>query len=232
MSEKWTGAVSEAEMSKSKRRKWKLSGEDDLYLVERNGWYSVQGTLDGTRVRKSCGTKLQSTAEMILERMKREYISGFEMDYADPNREWKEVAKLACERQEASAKNRGIPFNLKPGDVYTSMRSTGYRCAVSGIPLAKRLVLGGERDPWAPSIDRIENRHGYIVENIRVVCLVANYAMNSWGHDVLLRLARGVLRSSVIVSQEEEHEKAAMPLTPNKADTAQVIDITKQLANK
>lgn len=213
----------------SERRKWKLTGEDELYLaVRENGRYFVSGTLNGIRIRKSCGTKLQSRAEWFLENMKREYISGFEIDYADPNRDWKEVAKLACERQEASAKNRGITFKLKPEDVYSSMRATGYRCAVSGIPLAKRLILGGERDPWAPSIDRIENRHGYTVENIRVVCLAANYAMNAWGYDVLLRLARGVLRSSVVVSQEDAPEKCAPELTPSAQNQAQVIDFTNK----
>lgn len=214
---------------KMAKRKWKLKGGDDLYLVVINNRYYVHGTLDGKRIRKTCRTNRQDRAERFLEIFKREYISGFQTDYDDPDRDWQEVAALACQRQEANANKRGIPFKLKPNDVYLSMRSTRFRCAVSGIPLAKRLVLGGERDPWAPSIDRIESRHGYTDDNIRVVCLAANYAMNAWGLDVLLRLARGVLRSSTLVAEDEILEKSGLQADKVTENTAQVIDFATKL---
>jgi hypothetical protein len=185
---------------------------------------------DQRRIRVACKTDKLDRAQLFLINLKRRYDTGFHEDYDDPNRDWKTVAELACRRTEVSARNRGIPFDLKPADIFQRMKETDFRCAVSGIPLAKRMVLGGIRDPWAPSIDRIESSQGYTFDNIRVVCLAANFAMNEWGADVLLRLARGVVRSSTLVSRDEAPQQIAPGLTPNKAETAQVIDITKQLA--
>jgi hypothetical protein len=210
--------------------KRKIFREGEFYLVERNGRFYVHGMWDQKRIRVACKTGRLDRAQLFLNNLKRRYDTGFHEDYDDPNRDWKTVAELACGRQEVSARNRGIPFDLKPADIFQMMRETDFRCAVSGIPFAKRMVLGGKRDPWAPSIDRIESSQGYSFDNVRVVCLAANYAMNEWGTDVLLRLARGVIRSSTTVSQEETHEKVAPELTPNEADTAQVIDITTKLA--
>lgn len=210
--------------------KRRIIREGEFYLTERNGRFHANGMWDQKRIRVSCKTNRLDRAHLFLINLKRRYDSGFHEDYDDPNRDWKIVAELACGRQEASARKRGLPFELKPADIFQMMKETDFRCAVSGIPFAKRTVLGGKRDPWAPSIDRIESSHGYSFENVRVVCLAANYAMNEWGIDVLLRLARGVIRSSTLVSRDEAHQKAGIELTPNKADSAQVIDITQQLA--
>jgi hypothetical protein len=56
-------------------------------------------------------------------------------------------------------------------------------CAVTGIPLRWDLVWS----PYSPSLDRIDNNGGYNVGNVRVVCVMANYAMNTFGADALLQ---------------------------------------------
>jgi hypothetical protein len=164
----------------------------------------MYGSFDGRRVRESCKTSDLARAKLYLENRKREFTEGWRENYDRTDRSWGDVASLIHERHRLSARKRGIPFDLKVGDVYALMKSTGFRCAVSGIPFAKRLASDGRRDPWAASIDRIENRHGYTSENVRVVCVIANIAMSDWGFDALIRLSRGVQRSSVCVDQESE----------------------------
>lgn len=176
--------------------------DDELYLVIRNGNYHLHGTFDGRRIRRSCGTADLGRAKLFLENIKREKVSGWREDYDRADRGWKEVAEMACDRQKRAAVNRGIPFELRASEVYGLMRGTGFRCAVSGVAFAKSFVGYGKRDPWAPSIDRIENRQGYTLENVRVVCLAANIAMSDWGLDVLIRLSRGIHRSSLTLADE------------------------------
>jgi hypothetical protein len=53
--------------------------------------------------------------------------------------------------------------------------------------------------PFAPSIDQIEATNGYTLENARIVCVAANFAMNQWGLSTLLRVAHGV-----VVREQEE----------------------------
>lgn len=176
--------------------------EDDLYLIEREGVYYVHGTVDGRRIRKSCDTRDLARAKLFLENLNREATSGWREDYDRADRDWKTVAEMMHGRQKHAATHRGIPFDLKAGEVYALMRATAFRCAVSGVAFAKRFASDGKRDPWAPSIDRIENRQGYSVENVRIVCMAANIAMADWGFDVLLRLSRGIHRSSLTLSDE------------------------------
>lgn len=187
-------------------KKLAIYQDDELYLILRGDTYHLYGTFDGRRIRKSCSTKDLSRAKLFLENIKREKVDGWREDYDRADRDWKTVAEMVHDRQKRSAFKRGIPFEIKPGDVYSLMKATGFRCGVSGIPFAKRFADSGKRDPWAPSIDRIENRQGYTAENSRVVCLAANIAMSDWGFDVLFRLARGVHRSSLVLADE---------LTPN-----------------
>ena len=67
------------------------------------------------------------------------------------------------------------------------------RCAVSGLEFSEVQVGGGRaRRPYAPSLDRIDTRRGYEPDNVRLVCAVANFAMNAWGLGrgaVVIRLA-------------------------------------------
>lgn len=187
-----------------KKHKLAVYEDDELYLILRGRTYYLHGTFDGRRIRKACGTADLARAKLFLENTKRELESGWREEYDRSDQDWAMVAKIVHDRQKHGAIKRGIPWELRPAHIYALMKGTGFRCAVSGIPFAKRSVSNGQRDPWGPSIDRIENRHGYMVDNIRVVCIAANIALGDWGMDALLRLSRGVVRTSNVVSQEPE----------------------------
>lgn len=190
--------------------------DDELYLVLRNGTYCLHGTFDGKRIRKSCGTKDLARAKVFLENVKREKVEGWREDYDRSDLDWKTVAKAMHDRQKGGALSRGIPFELNPAQIYSLMKTTGFRCAVSGVPFSKRTARYGKRDPWGPSIDRIENGHGYTLDNARVVCVAANIAMGDWGADVLLRLARGIVRTANAVSEELTCDEHSGDTNPNK----------------
>lgn len=204
------------------RKKLEIVRNDSLYLIQRDGFYQIHGMMDGKRIRKSCKTRDLRHARAALESLSRELCSGWRSSHDDPNVGWKEIAKTVYARQRGSARMREMAFDLTPGDIYALMKSTGFRCAVSGIPFSKRGSTRWQRDPWAPSVDRIENRHGYTKDNVRIVCLAANIAMSDWGYDVVLRLARGVVGSSSIVLPEpaevSRHEHS------QNANSEQVVD--------
>lgn len=173
-----------------------------LYLTKSHGYFHICGSTDGGRIRVTTNTNILEEAERKLYDLHHEIISGFRPSDVDPNTEWSAVAKSVWSRHRFHAKARGIPFEISTTDVYRLMREAGFRCAVSGIPLSRRGTVNGEPDPWGPSIDRIENRHGYLKDNIRIVSLAANLAMNRWGYDVLLRLSRAVARAAVTPAAE------------------------------
>ncbi len=43
---------------------------------------------------------------------------------------------------------------------------------------------------FAPSIDRIDPEKPYTLDNCRLVMVAVNFAMNTWGEDTFLRLAK------------------------------------------
>ncbi len=71
------------------------------------------------------------------------------------------------------------------------------RCAVSGLEFSSAAVGAGRaRHPFMPSLDQIEPGKGYTADNVRLVCVAANFAMNAWGLDTLIRVARGVIKKA------------------------------------
>ncbi len=82
----------------------------------------------------------------------------------------------------AMAKNRAatkcLDFNIDIDYVLTLWNG---KCAVTGIPLVMKLVGDGTPHPYAPSIDRITPKLGYVRGNIRIVCYQVNIAISEFG---------------------------------------------------
>ena len=67
-------------------------------------------------------------------------------------------------------------------------------CSVTGLPLTWAHPGGSSRDnPWAPSIDRLDNAIGYVPGNVRLVCWAFNKMRSEWPDDVVLMLAKAVI---------------------------------------
>lgn len=65
-----------------------------------------------------------------------------------------------------------------------------WRCAVSGIALRPPRQQGKHhRDPFGPSLDRIDPELGYVPGNLRIVCNIVNMSINEWGLETLMELA-------------------------------------------
>jgi hypothetical protein len=47
--------------------------------------------------------------------------------------------------------------------------------------------------PFSPSIDQVIPNEGYTLQNTRITCVAANFAMNQWGLAILRRVAHGVV---------------------------------------
>lgn len=105
------------------------------------------------------------------------------------------VQKLIA-RARHNAKSRGKEFCLQKEDAPILLSECNYRCSVTRTPYSVEFRSRDGRTPFAPSIDRIDSSKGYHMENCRLVCTAANYAMNTWGESVIiemLRHAKGVV---------------------------------------
>ena len=102
-------------------------------------------------------------------------------------------AKNLYSQTKARAKKRENAFDLtKEG--YAAMVTD--RCALTGIMFDTEKAENRTRHhkrPYAPSIDRIDNSLGYTDTNVRIVCVAVNLAMNTWGEEVLFKIAANLV---------------------------------------
>jgi len=121
---------------------------------------------------------------------------AFQCDHSSYNKTYKQTNKgrarnmLGTARGRALQKNR--PYDLTTGWLEPKLE-TG-KCELSGLDFD----LGGpaagmSRNPYAPSIDRIDSGKGYTKDNCRVVLLAVNMGLNQWGYGVYARIAAACL---------------------------------------
>ena len=91
-----------------------------------------------------------------------------------------------------NALSRNIPFELTRDDLVDLVDQHNHRCAITKIFFNEDRPVGSRRRPWAPSIDRIDSSGIYRMENVRLVCVSVNLAMNEWGATVSKTIAHNL----------------------------------------
>lgn len=96
----------------------------------------------------------------------------------------------------ARSKRSGRECEITYADVLSLLREQGYRCAVTHLPFNLKWRTGRDvaRNPYAPSLDRMDTKVGYVLTNCRIVLSGVNYAMNEWGEEVFLDIAAAAVR--------------------------------------
>ena len=88
------------------------------------------------------------------------------------------------------AKRANISFELSLECVREL--TAGMVCSATGLPLSWEWS-GPGKNPWAPSVDRLEPHLGYVESNIRITCWAYNLARSNWSDEIVRVLARGVV---------------------------------------
>lgn len=118
------------------------------------------------------------------------------------------IASELLKHTKGRAKKKQLACEIDLDWVNRELLTTRFRCALSGIPFSfepHRLSL---KRPFAPSIDRIDPNLGYLPTNCRIVCVLANIAMNQWGERALAQFAAAYgPRAEVVLSIEANERK-------------------------
>jgi hypothetical protein len=110
--------------------------------------------------------------------------------------EFSSFCERTARKTASRAKERSLEYDLDAPYLSALLAGQKWRCAISGIELYGRprdRRLGSE--PFAPGIDRIRPGLGYVRGNVRIVCNIANFAMNQWGEEVLWEFVRAMSKS-------------------------------------
>ena len=101
-------------------------------------------------------------------------------------RQW--VNKLFTQARR-NADKRDIEFNLTVEEMFLLADKTEGHCSLTGIPFSFDSRKDWFRNPWGPSLDRIDSAKPYSKKNCRFVCAAVNLAMNEWGEEVLSKVS-------------------------------------------
>ncbi len=103
---------------------------------------------------------------------------------------------ISAARKRAKTRNREFALTIQ--DVSNLWDTQSGVCAVTGLPLETENTTeayDNSRNPFGPSIDRIDSTRGYVVGNVRLVVTIANVAMNNWGDTVMEEVFTNVLQN-------------------------------------
>lgn len=134
-------------------------------------------------------------------------IAEFDGDKA-PSFWLAEMAKALHEQTRKRALEADIIYTLTPELIMRLGHQTNWRCAVSGLRFRQDKLDSVRMRPFMPSIDRIECNKGYVPDNCRMVCVITNFAMGSWGEGPLRELILSyVQRHNISVPTRKRVEK-------------------------
>lgn len=168
---------------------------DGLYKQPGSDCWYMSFSLDGKRIRKSTACTSYEAAKQVLQRRLQAKAE------AKRNQEWEvyveemhRLPKSWLAKMLASAKSRSSRLNRKCDLTLDELKliaiRSGGRCEVTGITFRRPT---GHHEPLAPSLDRADISKGYTFDNCRLVCMAVNFAMNRWGEDVMLLIAKAML---------------------------------------
>jgi len=88
---------------------------------------------------------------------------------------------------EKRANRKGIPFNLDIGWL-SSKLALGF-CESTGLPFKEHPNVG-HRNPYLPSVDRIDSSGGYTKDNCRLVVMGFNVLKSNFDDDTLTQFCK------------------------------------------
>lgn len=97
-----------------------------------------------------------------------------------------------CENKKISKK---LGFDLDFEYIKNMYENNNRRCAVTNIEFDLSVDKRFFRRPFAPTIDRINSKIGYIKKNVRLVCNAANFALNEFGDEIFDQVCRSYVNN-------------------------------------
>jgi hypothetical protein len=92
-----------------------------------------------------------------------------------------------------AASKRGYEFTITK-EFVTDLVRKATTCPYTGVPFDFTLLAKGVRNPWAPSLDRVDNAKGYTPDNVEIVSTWYNVAKSDWAPRDMARAFQAIVQ--------------------------------------
>ncbi len=139
---------------------------------------------------------VKATNSFRAREAKKIRIAREETRVIDINRVYQRIVDNARSR----SGKRGSEFLIDVQTVKRMIDEQNGKCAVSGIRFDVDFHDKGKfsYNPYGISIDRINCQEGYTPKNVRLVLTAVNFAMNEWGEDIFMHIARHAVAKELV----------------------------------
>lgn len=103
------------------------------------------------------------------------------------------LRKLVARSKQLAAK-KNLEHTITNDYVFSLWEQQGGKCAKTGIALDPSTGTVANRNPYGPSLDRIDSSLGYIPKNVELVCCHYNLAKAAYSEDQFRILAEAYLK--------------------------------------
>lgn len=131
---------------------------------------------------------------LALSQSDHEYVANMKPTPIE-NRKQKTEYSLteAVRRTKTRARKKNLDHNINKNFLLNLAEDQDFKCSVTGLEFYKENNIDCRVSPYAPSIDRIDSKKGYTVDNVRLVVFAFNAMVLDWGDDVFETIARSYL---------------------------------------
>lgn len=94
------------------------------------------------------------------------------------------------------AKKRNLPIDIDLEYLLELYEKQNKKCALTGIDFVLERTIENNKHftPYGPSIDKIDHNKGYTKDNIRLVCVMVNLSLNTFGDECFDKMCEAYIK--------------------------------------
>ena len=98
-------------------------------------------------------------------------------------------------RSKNSKQTKNMSFNLTKEFLHELFQKQNNKCKITNITFDYTKYNNKKASPFKPSIDRIDSSKGYTQDNVRLVCVIINFALNEFGEEIFRQICESYIKN-------------------------------------
>lgn len=126
-------------------------------------------------------TKMQELPESKKKKLKEQHGASYRKRKADPTR----FGQMEHTALKTRARSKNLKFDLTPEYIQKKFDDCQGKCTITKLPFSMEIGTKKKRNPFRPSVDRINSNKGYVKGNIQVILTIVNTMKMDYTDEIL-----------------------------------------------